>query len=275
MSTRSCELVATVSIASAAVGAVACTPALRVAMSGTTVTVPWPVTVIEREVGVDRPRPGSCCPAGRWRRPGRSSRSTGRSRPPPRQRRRRPRRRRSSNVTSCSCRLDVAARPPVPDAARSPHGAPAATAAQADAGQAGAHDPRGRRLAVRAEVGRLPLRRVPRRRRHRAGQPQRAAVHPLLPRAARSAPRLAPRALRRRRRDRRRRPGGPRSRLRRPAAAHPPGRVPRAPPGRRDAGVVRRLRPARPRRRRAARASAVGAPRGAAAASCGRTRRCT
>ena len=58
-----------------------------------------------------------------------------------------------------------------------------------DAGQAGRRDPRRRGVAVRAEVGRVPLHRVPRRRRHRAGQPQRAAVHPLLPRAARPAAR--------------------------------------------------------------------------------------
>ena len=69
------------------------------------------------------------------------------------------------------------------------HELPDRPAAQADARQAGDEDPRRRRLAVRAEVGRLPLHRLPRRRRHRAGQPQRAAVHPLLPRAARSAPR--------------------------------------------------------------------------------------
>ena len=40
-----------------------------------------------------------------------------------------------------------------------------------------------------------------------------------------------------------------RPRLRRPATAHPPGRVAGQPPGRRDPGVVRRLRPARARRR--------------------------
>ena len=130
------------------------------------------------------------------------------------------------------------------------HGPAAAPPVQADARQAGPHDPRRRRLAVRAEVGRVPLHRVPRRRRDRAGQPQRAAVHPLLPRAARPAARDAPRAVRRRRRDRRPRPGRPRARLRRPAPAHPPRRVARSPPGRRDPGLVRRLRPAGPRRRR-------------------------
>ena len=118
--------------------------------------------------------------------------------------------------------------------------------ARADAGQARDRDPHRRRLAVRAEVGRLPLHRVPRRRRDRAGQPQRAPVHPLLPRAARAA---AARRCPQRcvvdgeivvPADRR-----PRARLRRAAAAHPPGRVAGAPARRRDAGVVRRLRPAR------------------------------
>ena len=61
----------TVSSASTAVGAVACTPASSVAMSGTTFTVPWPVTVIER-VAVSSPPVARrrWCPAGRWRRPG-------------------------------------------------------------------------------------------------------------------------------------------------------------------------------------------------------------
>ena len=61
----------------------------------------------------------------------------------------------------------------------------------ADAGQGRARAARRRRAALRAQVGRLPLHRVPRRRRGRAGQPQRAAAHPLLPRAASS--RCAPR----------------------------------------------------------------------------------
>ena len=86
-------------------------------------------------------------------------------------------------------------------------------------------DPGRRRLAVRAEVGRVPLHRLPRRRRHRADQPQRAPVHPLLPRAARAAAGGAARAVRRRRRDRRPRPRRPRARLRRPAPADPPGGV--------------------------------------------------
>ena len=95
---------------------------------------------------------------------------------------------------------------------------------------------------------------------HRAGEPQGQPVHPLLPRAARPAAGEPARPQRRRRRDRRRRPRGSRSRLRRPAAAHPPGRVAGAPPGRRDAGVVHRLRPAGARRRVAARPAAGRAP---------------
>ena len=63
-------------------------------------------------------------------------------------------------------------------------------------------DPRRRGLALRAEVGRVPLHRLPRRRRRRAGQPQRAAADPLLPRAARAAAASVARALRGRRRDR-------------------------------------------------------------------------
>ena len=58
-----------------------------------------------------------------------------------------------------------------------------------------------------------------------------------------------PDAVRRRRRDRRRHRRR-RARLRRAAAAHPPGRVARCDAGGRDAGVVRRLRPAGARRRR-------------------------
>ena len=102
----------------------------------------------------------------------------------------------------------------------------------ADAGQGGDRDPERRRMALRAEVGRLPLHRLPRRRHDRAGQPQRAAVHPLLPRAARAAAGVAAPALRRRRRDRRAGHRRSRARLRRAAAAHPPGRVPRPPAGR-------------------------------------------
>ena len=49
-----------------------------------------------------------------------------------------------------------------------------------------------------------------------------------------------------------------RARLRRAAAAHPPGRVAGQPAGGRDPGLVRGVRPARPRRRLAARATALG-----------------
>ena len=53
----------------------------------------------------------------------------------------------------------------------------------ADAGQIGCVD--SRRRLLRAEVGRVPVHLLPRRRRGRARQPQRAADDPLLPRAGR------------------------------------------------------------------------------------------
>ena len=121
-------------------------------------------------------------------------------------------------------------------------------------------------------MGRLPLHRLPGRGRGRAGQPQREAADPLLPRAGRGAPPRAPRPLRARRRDRHRRAEGPR--LRRALPAHPPGREAHPPAGRVDAGVVRRLRPAGPRRpllhgdalrqapRRAREAAGEGTPAG-------------
>ena len=55
--------------------------------------------------------------------------------------------------------------------------------------------------------------------------------------------------------------GRQRARLRRPAAAHPSGRVTRPSPRRRDAGVVRRLRPAGARRRVVPRRAARDSPR--------------
>ena len=79
------------------------------------------------------------------------------------------------------------------------------------------------RRLLRAEVGRLPVADLPRRRRGRVRQPQRAADDPLLPRAGRGGQGRTARAVRARRRDRhrhRRRAG-----LRGAAAAHPPGRV--------------------------------------------------
>ena len=88
---------------------------------------------------------------------------------------------------------------------------------------------------------------LPRRRRDRDRQPQREADDPLLPRAGRGLPGRAARALRHRRRDRAGDAG--RARLRGPAATHPSGRLAREHAGRADAGVVHRVRPARPRRR--------------------------
>ena len=64
-------------------------------------------------------------------------------------------------------------------------------------------------VLVRAEVGRLPLHRVPRRRRPRSAEPQQQAAAALLPRAARAAARAAARPRRARRRARHReRPTG-------------------------------------------------------------------
>ena len=110
-------------------------------------------------------------------------------------------------------------------------------------------------------MGRLPLHRRPRRRRARADQPPGTPVHPLLPRArstrcGRRCPSGASSTARSSIPDGRR----PRTRLRRPAPAHPPGRVAGPPPGRRDAERVRRLRPAGARRRVVAR-PAVPRPR--------------
>ncbi len=82
------------------------------------------------------------------------------------------------------------------------HDAARDAAGVADAREAGARAADGDQWAVRAEVGRLPLHRLPRRRRHRARQPQRAAAHPLLPGARRAAARRAARPGGRRRRDR-------------------------------------------------------------------------
>ena len=122
--------------------------------------------------------------------------------------------------------------------------------------------PRGRRLAVRAEVGRLPRRARERRRRARALVAQRAAAAALLPRAA-AARRAAAAAVgaRRRDRDRPRR----RARLRRDADAPAPGRVADPQAVGRDPGRVRRLRRAALGRRAGVGAAARGAPRGARA----------
>ena len=81
--------------------------------------------------------------------------------------------------------------------------------------------PAGRRLGLRAEVGRLPLDRVRRRRQRPPAVAQRQAADPLLPRA--EVPRGA---LRPRRRDRAvRRPGPPGLRRARASASTPPSRA--------------------------------------------------
>src|SRR6059058_1685393 len=114
-----------------------------------------------------------------------------------------------------------------------------------DAGQAGTDHP-GQRL-LRAEVGRVPVDRLPRRRRGRDRQPQRPADDPLLPGDRRGRPARAAAALRGRRRDR---PGDrARAGLRGAAAAPASGRVPGRAARRPYPGLFHRLRPARARRR--------------------------
>ena len=124
----------------------------------------------------------------------------------------------------------------------------AAIPVPADGGGARPRAARGRRVAVRAEVGRLPG--SPRERVRRAAPvvAERAAAAPLLPRA-RAARRAAPAAFLPRRRDRDR--AGRRARLRRDADEAPPRREPRAEALGGDPRDLRRLRRARLGRRRA------------------------
>ena len=103
-------------------------------------------------------------------------------------------------------------------------GAPGPAARVADAGEGERGVARRRRVVVRAEVRRLPLHRLPRRRRRRARQPQRAPAHALLPRDPATAARRTAGAGRRRRRARER--AAVRPRLRPALAAHPPGGEP-------------------------------------------------
>ena len=147
--------------------------------------------------------------------------------------------------------------------------APGPAARRADAGQALGRDPGRRRLAVRAEVGRLPHPRVPRRRRGLPAEPRLEAAGPLLPRARSAAARGAAGARRPRRRDRDR--GAGRARLRVAAAAHPPGGVARGAAGARDPGVVRGVGPARARATRTCRPQPlVERRRAAGGGACGR-----
>ena len=124
-----------------------------------------------------------------------------------------------------STRWHVARRSRSSEPVERPADLDAADSLPADGGGARPRAARGRRVAVRAEVGRLP---GPARERVRRAAPvvaERAAAAPLLPRA-RAARRAAPAALvpRRRDRDRARR----RARLRRDADEAPPRREPRA-----------------------------------------------
>ena len=115
-----------------------------------------------------------------------------------------------------------------------------------------------RRGVLRAEVGRLPVDRLPGRRRGRVRQPQRTADDPLLPRAGRGGQGRTARPVRDRRRDRDRDRHGPR--LRRAAAADPPRGLAGPHAGREDAGFLHRLRPAGARRRRPHRPAVRRAP---------------
>ena len=143
-------------------------------------------------------------------------------------------------------------------------------AADARQGGQGHRGPRGAGRQLRAEVGRLPLDRLPLRRPRRDRQPQREADDPLLPRGRRGGPGQPPRAVRRRRRDHRRAAGRGPARLRPAEPAHPPRRQPGEEAVGRDAGALRGLRPAGPRRRGPHRAAV---PRAAGAARAGPGRR--
>ena len=100
------------------------------------------------------------------------------------------------------------------------------------------------REALRAQVGRLPLDHLPRRRRRGDRQPQRAADDALLPRGRRRGEGQLPRARGDRRRDRGARPRAQLPGVRGAPAAHPPRREPGEPAGGRDPRQLRRVRPA-------------------------------
>ena len=132
------------------------------------------------------------------------------------------------------------------------------------------------RAAVRAEVGRLPLDHLPRRRRGRDRQPQRAADDAVLPRGRRGGEGQLPRARGDRRRDRGARPRAQLPGVRGAPAAHPPRREPgeaagrwRPPPASSRSTCWRwatRTSPRRPFRERRARAgggAGQGGPAGA------------
>ena len=120
--------------------------------------------------------------------------------------------------------------------------------------------PRRRRLAVRAQVGRLSRARVQGRRRALHPEPRPEAARPLLPRARGHAARRAARALRARRRDRDRAPTAASTSTRCCCASTRRRRASQHARGGRT-GVVRRVGPARARRRRPARAPARRAAR--------------
>ena len=110
-------------------------------------------------------------------------------------------------------------------------------------GLVGRRDPGRPRVAIRAEMGRLPLPRVSRRRHDRAAIEIRQAADALFPRPGRVGADARRRALRARRRDRRARWQG--VLVRRAAAADSSGGQPRAETCKGNAGAADRVRSAR------------------------------
>ena len=155
---------------------------------------------------------------------------------------------RSSSLSRC----------PQPAHLGSPRGPARDAARPADAREVGQGDPgprQARRADLRAQVGRVPVHRVPGRRRGGADQPQHQAADPLLPRARRRDQGAAARAVRPGRRGLRR--GRRQAGVRGAAGAHPPGQEPRGHAGREDPGGVRRVRPPGAGRRVVRRPAAV------------------
>src|SRR5262249_13540301 len=136
--------------------------------------------------------------------------------------------------------------------------APRRSPRRPDAREARARDPARARMALRAQMGRIPRNRLPGRRRDAAVEPLQPTTRPGLPRARGRARHGAPGPLRGRRRDR--------SRPRRPAGIRPapapaaPSAVPRRETGRRDPDVLRRVRSPGGGRRQSARPAPDRAP---------------
>src|SRR5439155_771045 len=134
-------------------------------------------------------------------------------------------------------------------------GIPDRAAERADAVEGRGGAARGRWLALRAEMGRVPRHRVPRPRPCLPSEPRPETPRSLLPRAPTGLPGQPSRALRRRRGDRDR--GRARARLRGAADAPAPGGLAGGEARRGDAGLLRRLRSPRGGRRRSSRSAAL------------------